>query len=277
MPESKQAPEGLQPDTRAHEPAHILRDALEEISHIGGSYPTITDARMIANRALVEYRESLPSARALEIRERVAKVMQDMNCQDPQLLEGILAVISEPGEPVCWQYEDDTGAWWQMDKTFLDTMPKRFLRRPLFTSPPRDESPTEHKRWVDQAGPHDCFTACLASLTGLPHNDFPDPPEVLEIDAERAYGKAVKAHLISNGWMMHGTGAHPPKGYAVASGPSPRDLRLWHCVVTKDGEMVHDPHPDKAGLKKAVEYEVVIPLMAEIEQSKPKEGEDDGS
>jgi hypothetical protein len=37
------------------------------------------------------------------------------------------------------------------------------------------------------------------------------------------------------------------EAYAVA-GVSPRDPRIHHVVIYRDGLMVHDPHPDRTGL-----------------------------
>lgn len=116
--------------------------------------------------------------------------------------------------------------------------------------------------WVDQAGPHDCFTACIASLTGLPHRDFPDPPDELYSKTEIEYGNAVRKHMLANGWVLLTTRRQIPSGYAVASGPSPRNPDIWHCVVVRDGDLVHDPHPDKTGIEKAAEYEIVVRLVA---------------
>lgn len=117
-------------------------------------------------------------------------------------------------------------------------------------------------RLLDQQGPGDCFTACLASLTGIPLDDFPPPPEVRERATEVAYNNAIQALLIDRGWMKVTTWRRPPLGYAIASGPSPRDPAILHCVIALNGEHVHDPHPDKIGIGVVEEYEVLIPLAS---------------
>jgi hypothetical protein len=39
----------------------------------------------------------------------------------------------------------------------------------------------------------------------------------------------------------------PGEPYLV-SGISPRDPNVHHIVIYQDGQMVHDPHPDRTGL-----------------------------
>lgn len=123
--------------------------------------------------------------------------------------------------------------------------------------------------WVDQRGHSDCWIACLASLTGLPPESFPQPPEDLSADgAERmAYTNAVRRFLIERGWLLTTTWQHVPAGYAIAGGPSPRN-EDGHAVVTHAGEVVHDPHPSRDGVAGPVEeYEVLIPLVRSAEGS----------
>lgn len=57
-----------------------------------------------------------------------------------------------------------------------------------------------------------------------------------------------------HGWNPHA--AHPvpnfPGQRLFVSGPSPRgegDDGLWHVVLYRNGEMVHDPHPQATGLR----------------------------
>ena len=121
---------------------------------------------------------------------------------------------------------------------------------------------------VDQETPDDCWTACLASLTGLPLEGFPNAPDVKDPNYEEAalneivYTQEVKRHLTDHGWMWRPwSGVRSiPGGYAIATGPSPRRPGFDHCVVVKDGEIVHDPHPSRASIAKIIEYEIVIPL-----------------
>lgn len=39
-----------------------------------------------------------------------------------------------------------------------------------------------------------------------------------------------------------------PGEFYTVSGRSPRDPRIHHIVIYRDGQMVHDPHPDRTGI-----------------------------
>src|SRR5688572_4804436 len=41
---------------------------------------------------------------------------------------------------------------------------------------------------IEQRGPGDCWTACIASLTGIPLEEFPVPPDVRSRETEVGYG-----------------------------------------------------------------------------------------
>jgi hypothetical protein len=112
---------------------------------------------------------------------------------------------------------------------------------------------------VDQK-PDGCWFACIASLTGIPLDDFPDPPtKDTESDVRNVVTKVLHAH----GWQLHRLYTIPdavPRGWAIAGGTSPRNLA--HAVVMYDGELVWDPHPSRAGLAAIEEYEVLVPVRA---------------
>ncbi len=115
-------------------------------------------------------------------------------------------------------------------------------------------------RWIDQ-GPGECWIACAASLTGIPLEEFPKPPAVLDDKLDSEYQNAVRRFLMSRAWLLQTTWSMAPMGYAIATGPSPRDSRISHCVVTLGGQMVHDPHPSRAGLAgRVIEYEILVQL-----------------
>ena len=124
-----------------------------------------------------------------------------------------------------------------------------------------DERRAPTPAWVDQKTTDDCWTACLASLTGLPLEGFPQTPDVHDAETEIAYDQGVKLHLLDHGWMLRPLHKRVPKGYAIACGPSPRRPGFDHCVVVRDGDLVHDPHPDKTGIGSTESYEIVVPLV----------------
>lgn len=95
-----------------------------------------------------------------------------------------------------------------------------------------------------------CFSACVASLLGLPIADVPyfmgELDEPGHIWAERLDAWLAPRNL----YALHFETADPkkvlwPDGFYILVGKSPRGD---HAVVARKGEMVHDPHPTRAGL-----------------------------
>jgi len=96
----------------------------------------------------------------------------------------------------------------------------------------------------------------------IPLSDIPHPREdSLFTSAEwHDYCAKVVAFLKGRGWMLTTLGANAPRGYSIASGPSPRIAGAYHSCVALDGKVVHDPHPDATGLSSIHEYEILVPL-----------------
>lgn len=109
--------------------------------------------------------------------------------------------------------------------------------------------------------PNGCWMACLASLTGIPLDEFPDVPDDVQ-GRESSLHNAVTVLLREHGWQLHRlwTTDTAPRGWAISAGESPRGL--FHAVVVHDGALVWDPHPSRAGLKRMEDYEVLIPMRA---------------
>lgn len=79
-----------------------------------------------------------------------------------------------------------------------------------------------------------CWRAAIASILEIGIDDIPH----LE-DAE--YGWVDFHEFLLTQGMVPKFSDDPPEGYVLAVGLSPRGVS--HCVVAKDGEFVHDPHP----------------------------------
>lgn len=117
-----------------------------------------------------------------------------------------------------------------------------------------------------------CLTAVVASLLELPIEAVPnfvqDHVDHLgdsdDVGSEWHWWTHLHRFLADRGLRMHylrnvesvqpvpadtATFPDPDSGehYAVA-GISPRDDRIHHIVIYRDGVMVHDPHPDRTGL-----------------------------
>lgn len=119
-----------------------------------------------------------------------------------------------------------------------------------------------------------CLTAVVASLLELPIEAVPnfvqdhvDHSETEDDDAgDWNWWTRLHRFLAEHGQQMYylrnvdsidpvpadtATFPDPDPGehYAVA-GISPRDPRIHHIVIYRDGVMVWDPHPDRTGLTK---------------------------
>lgn len=116
---------------------------------------------------------------------------------------------------------------------------------------PKDEFP---ERWVTQTKFYDpnqaqnvcsgnCTEAALASLFGIQIDKVPSMQGLVGGD----YWDALDEFVLSRGYAlsMH-PASHRPSGLYLADGPSERGC--GHFVVMKDGKLVHDPHPSRAGL-----------------------------
>lgn len=124
---------------------------------------------------------------------------------------------------------------------------------------------------VDQTkfgfGSGNCEAACIASILEIPLEDIPDFHGNDPTDAE-AYWQNVRKWCEDKPFTIipiKFSDGHDPKEFlkdcwVIASGPSPRGTEEWHrhAVVWKNGKIVHDPHPSRAGLKKIDVYDMFV-------------------
>lgn len=99
-----------------------------------------------------------------------------------------------------------------------------------------------------------CRTACVASILEIPLAEV--PYFVAFPDWEKEQARFLAERGLHAKWS-YGYGHSKPEGYSIAVGISPRsrkDKPLYHAVVALDGEIVHDPHPDRAGICGEVMY-----------------------
>ena len=105
-----------------------------------------------------------------------------------------------------------------------------------------------------------CLAACLATLLRLDINEVPG----FFSDDEGTWREKMGAWLVARGWgHLCITGA-PPKmlgpALSIVSGKSPRGDWL-HATVWRGCELLHDPHPSRAGLVgEPVDTIVLVPL-----------------
>jgi hypothetical protein len=100
-----------------------------------------------------------------------------------------------------------------------------------------------------------CFQAVVASVLELPLDEVPHfVQDHVDTAGLRHWWDSFVAFVRTQGWAVHA--AVPvtdyPEQHLIVAGPSPRgtgDDGLWHAVIYRGGEMVHDPHPDRTGLR----------------------------
>ncbi len=119
--------------------------------------------------------------------------------------------------------------------------------------------PTDQTRYGERGN---CFSACIASLLEIPIEIVPN------FISER---HDVPQSALLNQWLaplnLHALYCetdimHPehavPDGFYILTGTSPRG-RL-HVVIAAGKEIVHDPHPSRAGLTEVDGFVVILPL-----------------
>lgn len=89
-----------------------------------------------------------------------------------------------------------------------------------------------------------CLQACLAAVFGLPIDAVPDFTQSHPAD----WMDDMKAWLSFGGyeWHFDSDDKVPTGALYIVNGQSARGVR--HSTVWRDGAMVHDPHPSRAGL-----------------------------
>lgn len=96
-----------------------------------------------------------------------------------------------------------------------------------------------------------CFSACVATIIGrttegVPHFALLGNAHAMETAIAWLYSLGYKVGTRPDDWEEEGFKALP---LHIMKGFSPREI--YHAVVgdTSTGEMVHDPHPSRAGIK----------------------------
>lgn len=130
--------------------------------------------------------------------------------------------------------------------------------------------------------PGNCYAACLASLFEVNLSDFPDEAETWKPgmghrQSWRLYLPRIHAWIRERGYVLmevqkphlfyEGERFDP---FCIISGPSPRNAEIQHAVVGCGLEIVHDPHPSRAGLltidDKPWWYEFLVPINAAMSE-----------
>lgn len=122
---------------------------------------------------------------------------------------------------------------------------------------PQDQEFT-HQPEIGQHG--DCQRAVIASLLDLPISEVPHFLQIANGDAAIYYEELQKfclsqgyAYLTINACSGVAFFGLDDDVYHEISGPSPRGNGVYHSVIGKGGNIVHDPHPSRSGLSGTAE------------------------
>lgn len=102
-----------------------------------------------------------------------------------------------------------------------------------------------------------CFSACVATLLSVPTAEVP------YFMGEADWLTPLAEWLRPRGFypvylrLQEGAGAWRPQGLYVLGGES---VRGPHAVVARGDEVVHDPHPSRAGLLKHEDATLLVPF-----------------
>jgi hypothetical protein len=112
-----------------------------------------------------------------------------------------------------------------------------------------------------------CHITCIACLTGIDPELFPQPPldpygweEYLkEIDYFLEKREISVLRIYPTDEILKDLGAHYPNIPMIVGGLSPRG-KGRHAVIYLDGKMIHDPHPSGDGIVGDPDYSISIIL-----------------
>lgn len=116
-----------------------------------------------------------------------------------------------------------------------------------------------------------CMTACVASLLELPIEEVPYFIGLPEDEWFSVFQNFLKQHGYQFSGMFFFTEGLGWKellqlspgvnGYFMCSGASWRDyVTAGHAVIYKDGEMIHDPHFSRMGIKVLEDAWMIEPI-----------------
>lgn len=109
---------------------------------------------------------------------------------------------------------------------------------------------------TDPADKGDCFIACILTVLGLPYDDRGDTlrEEIRRlVQGRQRWTTFLEGFALGQGTLLRVDTVPeevPADALTIAGGPSPRGCKPGHAVVMRGigPEVLHDPHPSRAGL-----------------------------
>jgi len=113
----------------------------------------------------------------------------------------------------------------------------------------------EHLHDPENGSVGDCFRACLASLLEVPIAAVPH----FALLGSR-WQRVLDGYLAGLSREIEWAEGVPPDDvWAIATVQSPRSSDVKHSVIWRNGQIVHDPHPSRAGGEGPLDYFYLIP------------------
>lgn len=118
-----------------------------------------------------------------------------------------------------------------------------------------------------------CLSACVASLLEISLLDVPYFGGDDEWWASLRRWLQPRGLYALNSTLDASPDAWRPEGYYILAGQSPRGPWL-HAVVARGHEIVHDPHPSRAGILAHKDATILVPFSpADVPRARATVGE----
>lgn len=169
------------------------------------------------------------------------------------------AFKSQDGQVVtCWQMTDDELQRIIESKcVYLRQLTFNQALQPVSLHAENPVIPfTPHKQTRVDTGEQigNCYATVLACIM-----QESSPEDVLQIQAHfknKEWRSILEDYLEGKGWELTRLDGHLDNDSVYfVWGESPRNENNNHVVIYKNGEMVHDPHPDNTGIKSTLLFE----------------------
>lgn len=108
-----------------------------------------------------------------------------------------------------------------------------------------------------------CFPTVIACFL-----DLESPEDAIQIQEhydEDDWNVKLYNWLLEKGWQWSvGDGHLFNDEFYLVSGESPRNSKVTHVCIYQNGELYHDPHPDKTGIVTEAHFERIKKLEIEV-------------
>lgn len=116
--------------------------------------------------------------------------------------------------------------------------------------------PVFQTKFSDNGDHGNCLSAALASIFEVPLSTVPEFQEY----GDEWWPKFCKWIETMGFYPLRINTDFIFPGYCLIMGESPRDTKINHQVIYKNGLLVHDPHPSGGGIVNIKEVMLLVPL-----------------